>query len=483
MIDQKSLIFFKINLIMPSLMIAGTSSNAGKSIITSAICKILAKRGYDVAPFKAQNMSLNSYITKNGKEIAIAQAFQAFSAGIEPDERMNPILLKPKGNLKSQLIVMGEAIKDVSVKEYYREVPKLMKVVENAFRSLEEEYDIIIIEGAGSIAEINLYDRDIANIGIARIAKPDIIIVTDIDRGGAFSSLYGTYTLLPNDIKDLVRGFIINKMRGDTSLLNPGLRKIEELTKKKFFGIIPFIEADFPSEDSLNLEYWNNDGVVGILRLPRISNFTDFEPLKDISKIVSLKDSLKDLELLIIPGTKETISDLKEIKKYEMDARIISFAKDKPIIGICGGFQILGKKIIDNGVEYGKAKVNGLGLIDAITEFREYKKRTLQTRKRVTGNAVIVEKIRGEMVNGYEIHMGKTRSKNPIFEDDGGASDDGLVWGTYLHGLFSNENLLKALYSYLGIRYKRKKDDSIEVLANKIENILDIDKIIQCMIN
>ena len=458
-------------------MIAGTTSSSGKSVIVAALCRILSKRGYRVAPFKAQNMSLNSFITKEGHEIAFAQAYQAFSAGIDPDVRMNPILLKPKGNLRSQLVVLGKPIKDVSALEYYKEIPWLRGIVEECYKSLSEEFDIVVIEGAGGIAEINLYDRDLANIGIARIAKPSIYIVTDIDRGGAFASLYGSYALLPEDVRKLVRGFIINKMRGYEGLLEKGIRDIEKLTGVKFLGIIPFFEGDLPSEDSLSMEDWSNEGLLGVIRLPRISNFTDFEPIRDLVKFVNLKEDLEDLEIVVIPGTKETIRDLRDLKRWGMDEKIRKFAKEKPVVGICGGFQMLGKEIHDKGIEFGKIRVKGLGLIDAITKFEEFKKITRQVRKRITEEVAVIEKLKGEWVSGYEIHMGVTEAKRPVFEDDGGRSDDGLVWGTYLHGLFYNENVAREFYKYLGVKYRRR-ENPIDAFSKIVEDRVDIEEII-----
>lgn len=459
---------------MTALMFTGISSNAGKSVIVSAFCRILSKMGYEVAPFKAQNMSLNSYITKDGHEIAYAQAFQAFACGKEPDVRMNPILLKPKGNMKSQLIVMGKAIKDISALEYYREVPELIKIVENAFKELKNENDIIIIEGAGGFAEINLYDRDIANIGIARIARPDIYIIGDIERGGVFASLYGTYSLLPDDVRSFVRGFIINKFRGYSELLNKGIREIEKITGLRFFGIIPYYDGDLPSEDSLSMENWENSGNIAVIRLPRVSNFTDFEPIRDLVSFVSLKDDLNDFSAVIIPGTKETLLDLKEMKRWDMDRKIISFSKDKPVIGICGGFQILGKEIIDR-TENVRAK--GFGLIDAHTEFIGYDKITRQVEKKITEKVAILEKIKGEVVRGYEIHMGRTMAKRPVFEDDGGMNETGTVWGTYLHGLFFNENVRREFYTFSGEKYSPYRDP-IEDFAEFVRKHVDVESII-----
>ncbi len=461
---------------MPSIMISGTTSSAGKSVLVASLCRVLSKMGYNVAPFKAQNMSLNSYITKDGYEIAYAQAFQAFASGKEPDVRMNPILLKPKGNLKSQLVVMGRAVKDVSAIEYYKEVPKLLKTVENAFRSLEKENDIVLIEGAGGMAEINLYDRDIANIGIAKIAKPDIYIVSDIDRGGSFASLYGTYSLLPDEIKPMVKGFMFNKFRGYEKLLESGVEKLEMLTGLKNIGIIPYFDGELPSEDSLSIEDWKKpeNPDVGILKLPRVSNFTDFEPVRDVCEFVPLKGEIDHYKVLIIPGTKETLQDLKEIKRHGMDDKIVKFARDKPVVGICGGFQILGKEI-KSKIEGEKAK--GIGLINAVTEFRAYKKRTVQVEKTITRDVSIIKELVGERVKGYEIHMGITKAERPVFQDDGGSSEDGLVWGTYLHGLFFNENIRRELYKYLGLKYK-PMDDPIKIFSEIIAEKIDIDFII-----
>ncbi len=463
------------------IFVGGTSSHAGKSMFVSALCRILSKRGVNVAPFKAQNMSLNSFVTSNGKEIAIAQAFQAKAAGIEADERMNPILLKPKGDFISQLVVMGEALKDINSKQYYTEIPTLKKIVEEAFKSLQEDYEVIIIEGAGGMAEINLYDRDIANIGIIRFAKPNIYIIGDIDRGGVFSSIYGTYKLLPSDVAAKTRGFIINKLRGYKDILESGIRELEKISGLKCLGILPYVNIPLPSEDSLSIDEWCMTGEerIGVIRLPRISNFTDFEPLRFLGvRFVDLKDKVDDLDILILPGTKDTIADLKALKRNEMDKKIVRASKEIPVIGICGGYQILGKELIDSGVEHAKMRVKGLGLLDAITLFDEFKKKTVQTRKKVTGEAVILNKIKGEYVWGYEIHKGRTESRNPILEDDGCASDDGMVWGSYLHGLFWNDNVLKAVCNHLDVRY-RKSEDWFERFSEIVEERIDVDFILK----
>ncbi|MEM4689663.1 MAG: cobyric acid synthase CobQ [Archaeoglobaceae archaeon] len=460
---------------MKAIMVGGTTSSAGKSLLTMAICRILAKKGYEVAPFKAQNMSLNSFVTKNGKEIAIAQAMQAFAAGIEPDERMNPILLKPKGNFISQLVILGEAVGDLDSREYYKKIPELRRVVEKAYDSLAEEFEVIVIEGAGGMAEINLYDRDLANIHIARYAKPAILIVGDIDRGGVFASLYGTYQLLPEDVRKMVVGLIINRLRGYEEFLGNGIRRLEELCGVPVIGVIPFLDSDFPSEDSLNIEDWKGSGLIGIVRLPRISNFTDFEPLRKIASFVGLND-IPECEILIIPGSKDTIADLKTLKSSPIFDHIKKIAGKKLIIGICGGYQMLGKELVDFGVEHGVERVKGLGLLEAETKFERYKKKTVQVSKKVTGDAEIIRSIRGETVWGYEIHKGITISKKPIFEDDGCQSDDGMCWGTYLHGLFWNENLIKAIGKYLGV--KLEFENKFDFLADEVEKRLKIDRLL-----
>ncbi len=467
-----------------ALMVAGTTSNAGKSAIATALCRILSRRGYSVAPFKAQNMSLNSYVTRDGKEIAIAQAMQAKAAGVEPDARMNPILLKPKGNFVSQLVLLGEAVGDISSKQYYSMVGELRKVVEKAYRELAEEFDLVVIEGAGGIAEINLYDRDLANIGIARIARPAILVVGDIDRGGVFASLYGSYLLLPEDVRGLVRGFVINRLRGRVDILESGVRKLEELTGVRVLGVIPYVESVF-SEDSLCIEEWPiEDRPVGILRLDKVSNFTDFEPIREISKFVGLKDEL-DVEVLIVPGSKDTFLDLEMVRKTGMDEKIRSFSKENIVIGICGGYQMLGKELVDFGVEHSRIRAKGLGLLDAITEFRNYRKTCSQVERKVIGSAEVIGKVRG-VVKGYEIHKGVTHvSGKYVFENpdsslEGCENDSGLVWGTYTHALFWNENVVKALSKYLGVDVKFSNfDDRIEKFSKVVENALNIEAILE----
>ncbi|MCK4937287.1 MAG: cobyric acid synthase [Methanosarcinales archaeon] len=465
------------------LMVLGTGSHVGKSVIVTALCRIFAEQGLNVAPFKAQNMSLNSWITDDGSEIGIAQAIQAKACSIPPTSDMNPILLKPKGDRQSQVIILGKPFADRTAGDYYDSIEDMMTVVEGAYERLSQEYDIIVIEGAGGAAEINLYHRDVVNIGTARMLQPPIILVGDIERGGVFASIYGTLKLLPVDIAPLVKGIIINKFRGDPAILEPGIRQLEELTGVPVLGVIPYTELSIPAEDSVSIDdkvqsVPKNNGLVDIavLRLPRISNFTDFEPLEPYSNVHYIEpgDDFGHPDALIIPGTKNTIDDLKVLQDCGSYTRILELAKAAvPIIGICGGYQMLGKTITDSGIEGGSedtAVFNGLGLLDITTNFTEYKKQTVQTKKTVTGNGPILGSIKGQQVSGYEIHMGNTNLMDgalPAFGDDGCANDDGLIWGTYLHGLFENEHLRDAFLEFL----YNGRDTSYSAVKDKVEYI------------
>ena len=483
------------------LMVLGTGSHVGKSIVVTALCRIFAEQGFNVAPFKAQNMSLNSWITDNGDEIGIAQAIQAKACGIPPTADMNPILLKPKGDRQSQVIIMGKPYADRTAGDYYESIEDMMKVVERAYSSLAVEHDIIVIEGAGGAAEINLYDRDVVNIGTARLLNPPIILVGDIERGGVFASIYGTLKLLPDDIAPLVRGIIINKFRGDPAILEPGLRELEKLTGVPVLGVIPYTELYIPSEDSVSIAdkkqlYCSDNGLVDIavIRLPRISNFTDFEPLEQLSNIryVDPGGDLGQPDALILPGTKNTIDDLKVLQDSGTDTRILELAHAGiPVIGICGGYQMMGKTITDSGIEGsggGATSVDGLGLLNISTDFTQYEKQTVRTRKTVTGTGPILGSINKQQVDGYEIHMGMSRlhSNTPAFDDDGCVNVTGLVWGTYMHGLFENENLRDAFLEYLyassGLKYSSIKDritytDPYNQLAQHFLTNVDMDAI------
>ncbi len=478
------------------LLVLGTASDVGKSIMVTGLCKVLSRK-YRVAPFKAQNMSLNSWITKDGKEIGIAQAIQAKAAGVEPTADMNPVLLKPKGDRTSQVIVLGEPYADKSAGNYYDSIEEMHGVLRGALGRLESEYELIVMEGAGGAAEINLYDRDIVNVGTARITGAPIILVGDIESGGVFASLYGTKALLPEDISRNIRGFVINKFRGDPAILEPGLRQLEELTGVPVLGVLPYYNIKIPSEDSMAIRKKKkgrekqeniNDVDIVVIRLPRISNFTDFEPLERIAHVryVNPDEDLGKPDCIIIPGTKNTVSDLLDLKENGMDVRICALQGKVPIFGICGGYQMLGRIIHDSGVENGtEADYEGLCLLDTETAFGEYKKMTTQVRKEVVAEGPIFNHIKGQEVWGYEIHMGATKTSRTVFGNDGSIDESGTVIGTYLHGLFENANIRRALMIYLtekkGIEYLPEvvttEEEAYEELAGVVESCLDMKKI------
>jgi adenosylcobyric acid synthase len=481
------------------IVVLGTTSHSGKSTLVAAICRLLSNRGFRVAPFKSQNMSLNSWVTANGSEIGIAQAVQAWAARAEPTEFMNPILLKPKGDRTSQVIVLGRPLSDKSAEEYYQGIEGLKEVVDRSICELEKHYDYIVVEGAGGAAEINLYDRDIANIYVARHLKSPIILVGDIERGGVFASLFGTVELLPEDIRPLVKGLVINKFRGDPKILGCGMELLEMMTGVPVLGILPYMDLAIPSEDSVSLgdkkqgaggRNAKDTVEIAVIKLPRISNFTDFEPLERYAcvRYVGLGEQLGSPDAVIIPGTKNTVSDLEDMRREGMDRQILSL-KDTPVLGICGGYQILGREIVDCGIENTVGTIQGLGLLNAVTRFDLYEKRTVQVKKTVTGSGPILDGIRGQEVLGYEIHMGVTKPEGEAaFEDDGAVAGGGLVIGTYLHGIFENENFRNAFLNFLYSRRHLSHDscapggDGFEDLAGAVEANLDMKRIWQILI-
>ncbi|MBR5925917.1 MAG: cobyric acid synthase, partial [Firmicutes bacterium] len=371
------------------IMIQGTMSNAGKSLIAAGLCRIIKQDGYSVAPFKSQNMALNSFVTKEGKEMGRAQVVQAEAAGIEPDVRMNPILLKPTTDVGSQVIVKGEVIGNMKAAEYYSRKHEFVPAVLDAYQSLAEEYDYIVIEGAGSPAEINLKDEYIVNMGLAKMLDATVLLAGDIDRGGVFAQLYGTVALLDEDDRSLIKGLLINKFRGDVNILKPGLKTIEELCGIPVAGVIPYMRLDIDDEDSLS-ERFERSGIrklidIAVVKLPRISNFTDFSPFERYENVslryVTKADELAGADMIILPGTKSTISDLIWLRESGLEAAILKAAsKGALIFGICGGFQMLGRSIKDpKGAEAAKlSEIAGLNLLDEDTVF-EGEKTQVQT--------------------------------------------------------------------------------------------------------
>lgn len=472
------------------MFVVGTSSHVGKSVTVAAICRCLVRRGITVAPFKSQNMSLNSYVTPEGGEIGMAQAMQAFAAKVLPHTDMNPVLLKPKGDCISQVVLLGRPYKDVSITDYYKETPDLLKISLEAYHRLKSHYGQIVVEGAGGAAELNLYDRDIANTLLARELKIPVILVADIERGGVFAQVIGTIQLLPDDIRPLVRGIIINKFRGDKTIFAPGIRKIEELTGIPVIGVVPYNSLPLPSEDSLSLGDKNarQTGVrIAVIRFPRISNFTDFELLEQHVSVeyVEPGSSLDGFDCVILPGTKNTIDDLQVLVTSGCGRELRRVRQQGvPVIGICGGYQMLGTTIVDAGFESAAGTYAGLGLLDCTTYFRSYSKNTTQ----VTRNACNIPPILSGMgeVSGYEIHMGETKQglDREALTGDGRVSADGLVFGTYMHGLFLNASAVNALLTYLygkkGVPFEPIKADDADPydrLADLFEKHVDMDRV------
>jgi adenosylcobyric acid synthase len=479
-----------------SLFVMGSASHVGKSVTVAAICRCLVRRGVTVAPFKSQNMSLNSYVTPDGGEIGMAQAMQAMAAKVTPDTDMNPVLLKPKGDCISQVVLHGRPYKDVHITAYYQETPALLTRALESYHRLELNYGQVVVEGAGGAAELNLYDRDIANTLLADVLQIPIILVADIERGGVFAQIYGTIKLLPEDIRPLVKGIIINKFRGDPSIFAPGVKKIEELTGVPVLGVVPYFTIPLPSEDSLSIGDKKTKHAkvrIGVIRLPKISNFTDFELLEQHAAVdyVLPGASLDEYDCIIIPGTKNTIDDLTELVKTGTDLKIHSARKKGiPVIGICGGYQMLGKTLVDSGFESGAGTYDGLGLLDCVTRFASSKKNTLQVKRRACPVPPLLSAM-GE-VTGYEIHMGITESgmNREALEGDGRVSDDGLVFGTYLHGLFLNPSAANALLSYLfekkGLPFTpipAEETDPYDLLADLFEEYVDMDAIAALLVS
>lgn len=439
-----------------SIMIQGTMSNAGKSVIAAGLCRIFYQDGYRVAPFKSQNMALNSYITKEGLEMGRAQVMQAQAAGLEPSVYMNPILLKPSSDVGSQVIVNGQVVGNMRAADYFQYKKKLVPDLLHAYGKLSEENDILVIEGAGSPAEINLKEDDIVNMGLAKLVRSPVLLVGDIDRGGVFASLYGTVKLLEAQEQDLIKGLIINKFRGDVEILRPGLAMIEELCGKRVLGVVPYAALDLEDEDSLSsrLNAKRTDALVdvAVIRLPRISNFTDFNPLETLEGIgvryVADRSEFGQPDFVILPGTKSTMGDLKWLRESGLETLILKHvAAGKGVLGICGGFQMMGQSLKDpTGVE-GGGEMRGLGLFNTDTVFTPEKIRT-QASGQIGKLPGLLAGLSGLPVEGYEIHMGETKpegksvSFSTVSVPGCGQKTDGCcagnLYGTYLHGLFES---------------------------------------------
>lgn len=474
------------------IMIQGTMSNAGKSFLAAALCRVLKQDGYRAAPFKSQNMALNSYITEDGSEIGRAQAMQAEAAGIAPSVSMNPILLKPTTDVGSQIIVNGKAIGNMKASEYFRFKKRLIPDIMQAYNLLSASHDIIVIEGAGSPAELNLKEDDIVNMGLAGMLESPVLLAGDIDRGGIFAQLIGTVKLLETEEQERIKGLIVNRFRGDKAIFQSGVEILEQRSGKPVLGVVPYIHCDIEDEDSLSdkLEKTGTGIVqIAVIRLPRISNFTDFDVFSQYAGVsvryVTHYRELEHADLIIIPGTKSTISDLKWLRENGMEVMIKKCAdRGKLIFGICGGYQMLGEHITDTvGAEqFGSA--DGIGLLHGSTVFeaKKHQTRTCGTFHTIQGAFSFLS---GLAYSGYEIHMGRTETAGNALISGGGEVNDN-VCGCYVHGIFDNdavsESIVRALYQRKGLAYqadsvnrKQYKEIQFDRIAENFRNNVNME--------
>ncbi len=499
-----------------AIMVQGTMSNAGKSLVTAGLCRVFNQDGYKVAPFKSQNMALNSFITRNGAEMGRAQVVQAEAANIEPSALMNPILLKPTSDKGSQVIVNGEAIGTMTASEYFAFKTQLIPEIMKAYNQLEAENDVIVIEGAGSPAEINLRGQDIVNMGMAKMAKSPVLLVADIDRGGVFASIYGTLMLLEEDERAMVKGLVINKFRGDINILRPGLEMIEEKTGIPIVGVLPMLKVDIEDEDSLSDRLDSRSEIqavdIAVVKIPRMSNYTDFNVFELIPGVslryVKSVGELQNPDMIIIPGTKNTIGDLLWLRQSGFEAELLKKAHAGTVVfGICGGYQMLGTKLSDPfGVEEG-GDVAGIGLLDVETIFAE-KKRTIQVEGHFNKVQGIFQELSGCQFHGYEIHSGVTNfaiesslsNMKPIYEE-GDIVPEGSqkitdvmnIYGSYIHGIFDGDGIAKSIVDALLAKKGIKPDDvhtisfaeykkqQYDILAEAVRKNLDMKKIYEIL--
>lgn len=487
------------------LVVLGTSSSVGKSLIVAGLCHLFARRGVKVAPFKAQNMSNNAAVCPDGSEIGRAQYTQALASGLEPHVDMNPVLIKPEADSRSQVVVMGRPWKTLDAREYYPKKDFLWGQVTRALDRLRAQYELVIIEGAGSAAELNLRDGDIVNMAVARYARAPVLLVGDIDRGGIFAQLIGTVWLLEPEERSLVKGLIVNKFRGDISLFYEGVRILEEKSNVPVLGVIPYLhDLYLPEEDAVALEnpfagpVANNEEIeIAIIHLPRIANFDDFDPLEAEPGVriryLESPEQLGNPAAIIIPGTKSTVNDLEWLRSRGFDNAIKNYALNGgAVVGICGGYQILGQIVHDpQHIESNLNSSQGLGLLPIETVFTG-EKATHQVSAQVQNGPGWFANLEDQEVTGYEIHMGHTKSQNPWLEirerngqsvqvADGAVSTDGKIWGCYLHGLFSNDNLRRAWLQDLSWKKEEETNHenpfatSLNRLADTLEDALEMD--------
>lgn len=492
-----------------TIMFQGTASSVGKSFLCAAMCRILKQDGYSVAPFKSQNMALNSYVTREGFEMGRAQVMQAEAAGLEPKVEMNPVLLKPTSDQGSQVIVMGKALGNMGAMDYMQWKEKLLPVIDDAYNVLAKDHQVIVIEGAGSPAEINLRDKDLVNMGLATRLKVPVLLAGDIDRGGVFASLYGTIALLQPGERELVKGVVINKFRGDPEVLKPGLKQLEDLIDKPVLGVIPYMHFNLDDEDSVTERFKVTVGdraiKAQVILLPRISNFTDFNPLELFEDLnlsyIREPHELDAPDLIILPGSKNTIEDLMELRNRGWEEPLKKYVHAGGLLmGICGGFQMLGQMIHDpQKVESTYPEVPGFGFLDFETVMEKEKStRQVEAIWRYRDDNYFTFMGEDEPLTGYEIHMGKTNyrsDRQPVFvktdnQWEGAISGKGNVFGTYLHGIFDNfswtNKLINALRRKknleekdhnLPANYRAFKEIEYDRLADTIRDNLDMKKV------
>lgn len=501
-------------MVLESIMLMGTSSHVGKSILTTALCRIFYREGRRVVPFKAQNMALNSYVTKDGLEMGRAQVAQAEAAGLEPMVDMNPVLLKPTGNSRSQVILAGRSIGTMSAREYHAGYSlEAFGEVKAALARLQQDFDTLVVEGAGSPAEVNLKSHDIVNMRVAKYLQAPVLLIADIDRGGALASLVGTLELLDEEERALVKGLVINKFRGDVSLFTPAIDFLEEKTGKPVLGIVPYIEdMGIDDEDSVSLEEREEKQEkkaeirIAVIELPKLSNFTDFDALADEPDVevtyVRRPEELGSPDLIILPGSKNTTEDLLFVRESGLETAIRTrIEAGTPLIGICGGYQMLGEAIADpHRVESEHGEVKGLGYLPMKTTFAE-QKHTRQVTADCPGMEFFGCTLLGRGMAGYEIHMGETEFTAPVRHPfyihaergetsrwDGALREDGLVFGTYIHGLFDDDAFRRQLINTLRIQKglpplaiqrnrRQQKERAYEHLADVVESALDMERV------
>lgn len=485
------------------IMIQGTMSGAGKSFLAAGLCRIIKQDGYRAAPFKSQNMALNSYITEEGLEMGRAQVMQAEAAGVKPMVCMNPILLKPTNHTGSQVIVNGEVFGNMSARDYFAYKKQLIPEIKKAFRKLEEYADIIVIEGAGSPAEINLRENDIVNMGLAEMVDAPVLLVGDIDRGGVFAQLLGTLMLLTKEERNRIKGLIINKFRGDQTILDPGIAMLKEKGQVPVTGVVPYMELALEDEDSLT-ERFDKKGEscidIAVIRYPRISNFTDFnvfEQIKEVSvRYVTDMSQLHHPDMVILPGSKNTMGDLKWMRQNGLEAAIKKLAEKIPVFGICGGYQMLGEVITDiEGVEEG-GTLRGMELLPVVTELEKAKVRC-QVEGRLPDLDGIFSALSGLAYVGYEIHMGRTKILESEQTDQDALPDKRIivsggnnkVYGTYVHGIFDKGGIAAAVVQALAKKkgifiengafedYRSFKEKQYNKLADTLREYLNMEEI------